>query len=351
MILGVCSFWLLSRGALKRPGLITGVFLVGYGLSRFVVEFFRQADAQFITPDNPLGHVLWIAGLRPVDGTDTVAADDRCGGLVHRAVTRARPVTPLARSSPRGSRRRADHAGRLHGRMPLHPRYGYYTTRDPFGAAGDFTTAPEISQMFGELMGLFWRTPGWIRARRPVHPGRDRSGPRHADGRMRCAPSRRCPACTRRAGAPGRGLSAPCAPSRPETLGRPPGLTGTTGSRISPTGRSSLSPTNSSMPCRSASSSVRPDGWRERHGRSRRRATLSASAPQTPWSSAAGRFDFRAHPTGRHCRALPRPTRSAEEIARRVCAGWRTAGSRVRRLWRLAFARRHISGAARPPAR
>lgn len=36
----------------------------------------------------------------------------------------------------------------------LHPRFGYYTTRDPFGTAGDFTTAPEISQMFGELIGL-----------------------------------------------------------------------------------------------------------------------------------------------------------------------------------------------------
>ena len=36
----------------------------------------------------------------------------------------------------------------------LHPIHGYYTTRDPFGAAGDFTTAPEISQMFGELFGL-----------------------------------------------------------------------------------------------------------------------------------------------------------------------------------------------------
>ena len=36
----------------------------------------------------------------------------------------------------------------------LHPEHGYYTTRDPFGAAGDFTTAPEISQMFGELLGL-----------------------------------------------------------------------------------------------------------------------------------------------------------------------------------------------------
>ncbi len=35
-----------------------------------------------------------------------------------------------------------------------HPTLGYYTSRDPLGAAGDFTTAPEISQMFGELVGL-----------------------------------------------------------------------------------------------------------------------------------------------------------------------------------------------------
>jgi NADH dehydrogenase [ubiquinone] 1 alpha subcomplex assembly factor 7 len=36
----------------------------------------------------------------------------------------------------------------------LHPVHGYYTTREPFGTKGDFTTAPEISQMFGELFGL-----------------------------------------------------------------------------------------------------------------------------------------------------------------------------------------------------
>lgn len=36
----------------------------------------------------------------------------------------------------------------------LHPEFGYYATRDPLGAAGDFTTAPEISQMFGEMLGL-----------------------------------------------------------------------------------------------------------------------------------------------------------------------------------------------------
>jgi len=36
----------------------------------------------------------------------------------------------------------------------MHPEHGYYTRQDPLGAAGDFTTAPEISQMFGELLGL-----------------------------------------------------------------------------------------------------------------------------------------------------------------------------------------------------
>lgn len=41
-----------------------------------------------------------------------------------------------------------------------HPRYGYYMTRDPFGQEGDFTTAPEISQMFGELLGL-WAAHLW----------------------------------------------------------------------------------------------------------------------------------------------------------------------------------------------
>jgi SAM-dependent MidA family methyltransferase len=41
-----------------------------------------------------------------------------------------------------------------------HPDYGYYMNRDPFGASGDFTTAPEISQMFGELIGL-WAAEVW----------------------------------------------------------------------------------------------------------------------------------------------------------------------------------------------
>ncbi len=43
----------------------------------------------------------------------------------------------------------------------------YYATRDPLGTAGDFTTAPEVSQMFGELTGL-WLADLWLRAGRPA---------------------------------------------------------------------------------------------------------------------------------------------------------------------------------------
>src|SRR5690242_16182787 len=51
--------------------------------------------------------------------------------------------------------------------MALHdPESGYYAQRDPFGRAGDFTTAPEISQIFGELIGL-WCADLWRRIGRP----------------------------------------------------------------------------------------------------------------------------------------------------------------------------------------
>jgi NADH dehydrogenase [ubiquinone] 1 alpha subcomplex assembly factor 7 len=48
-----------------------------------------------------------------------------------------------------------------------HPRHGYYATRDPLGAAGDFVTAPEISQMFGEMIGA-WIAAVWQGMGRPA---------------------------------------------------------------------------------------------------------------------------------------------------------------------------------------
>ena len=58
LVLGLILWLLIRGGALKRPGLVTGVFLTGYALARLTVELVRQADAQYITPENPLGHVI-----------------------------------------------------------------------------------------------------------------------------------------------------------------------------------------------------------------------------------------------------------------------------------------------------
>jgi phosphatidylglycerol:prolipoprotein diacylglycerol transferase len=63
LVLGAVLFWAVFRAdALRRPGLVTGLFLVGYGAARLFVEFFRQPDAQFVTPGNPVGLAWHVAG-------------------------------------------------------------------------------------------------------------------------------------------------------------------------------------------------------------------------------------------------------------------------------------------------
>jgi NADH dehydrogenase [ubiquinone] 1 alpha subcomplex assembly factor 7 len=57
-----------------------------------------------------------------------------------------------------------------------HPTHGYYMTRDPLGRAGDFTTAPEISQMFGELIGL-WAADTWQKLGAPARVAMVELGP------------------------------------------------------------------------------------------------------------------------------------------------------------------------------
>lgn len=57
-----------------------------------------------------------------------------------------------------------------------HQDYGYYRTHDPLGAAGDFTTAPEISQLFGEMIGI-WVAEEWIRIGSPQKAALVECGP------------------------------------------------------------------------------------------------------------------------------------------------------------------------------
>lgn len=63
VLLAVLLVLAFKRGALAYPGRITGVFFAGYGLARFLVEFVRQPDAQFVTDGNPLGLALHLNGI------------------------------------------------------------------------------------------------------------------------------------------------------------------------------------------------------------------------------------------------------------------------------------------------
>lgn len=63
LLLGVLLIFLAwRRGWLHHPGRIAGFFLAGYGVVRFLVEFVRQPDAQFISDGNPLGLALHLGG-------------------------------------------------------------------------------------------------------------------------------------------------------------------------------------------------------------------------------------------------------------------------------------------------
>lgn len=63
LVLGGVLWALFARGALRRPGLLMGVFLIGYGLARAFVELFRQPDAQFASAANPMGYAYFLGDL------------------------------------------------------------------------------------------------------------------------------------------------------------------------------------------------------------------------------------------------------------------------------------------------
>ena len=64
LLLGTILIVLAFRfGALKKPWLLSGIFFMGYGIARFLVEFVRQPDAQFVSAGNPLGLAFHIDGV------------------------------------------------------------------------------------------------------------------------------------------------------------------------------------------------------------------------------------------------------------------------------------------------
>ena len=231
-------------------------------------------------------------------------------GLILLAPLGAPRVTPLAALT---SARRIAAEGplRLDAYMALclGLRHGYYATRDPLGAAGDFITAPEISQMFGELVGA-WAAQVWADQGRPdpfvlaeLGPGRG-TLMRDALRAAAALPGFRAAArlwlvetSPALRGAPGRD-----ARRRGAALGRPR-------RGAAARARSSSSPTSSSTPCRSASSSApTPSGASGMVGLDGDRLAFAGAPPR------AGRRPRRplpaACPTAPSPRSARRPRRS-----------------------------------------
>jgi phosphatidylglycerol:prolipoprotein diacylglycerol transferase len=177
----ITLFW--KTRARWRPGLLMGTFATGYALSRFIVEFYREPDAQLedfalrtglsmgqwlTLPMLAIGLALLVRALvRPPLGatalpplsirkTDSPMASEPLIEVFARLIQATGPISVahfMAESNAR-----------------------YYTTRDPLGHGGDFITAPEISQMFGEMIGL-WLADVWIRAGRPEPVAYVEAGP------------------------------------------------------------------------------------------------------------------------------------------------------------------------------
>ena len=137
-----------------RFGALTGYFLVGYAIARIIGEFFRQPDAflGFLFAGATMGQLLSLPML--------------IAGLV--LIVRAAP--PGLRAAPRiGVRLSVERLDAFMARANA----AYYASRDPFA---DFTTAPEITQVFGELLGL-WAAVAWQAWGHPIRccwskPGR-----------------------------------------------------------------------------------------------------------------------------------------------------------------------------------
>ena len=260
-------------------------------------EFFREPDAQlgFLWGGADHGH----AAVDPaVPRRPRASSSMRCSARRAQTADGPTPLEAEIRAAHRGRTGRCRSPSTWRCASP-HPQHGYYVTRDPLGARGDFITAPEISQMFGELIGL-WMAAVWQQMGAPatvrlveLGPGRGTlmaDALRAAEGRAGIPRRRRACIWSRSARR--------CRRSSEQTLRerRRRRSTGTPRSTTCPTGRRSSSPTNSSTRCRCIQAVKHADGWHERVRRDRRRRTISPSR-----SRATPIADFE-----RRCRAAVR---------------------------------------------
>ncbi|MEO1550007.1 MAG: prolipoprotein diacylglyceryl transferase [Pseudomonadota bacterium] len=91
LILFLVIAWAVWRGgALRTPGRAIGLFFLGYGIARVIGEGFRMADPQFITRDNPWGHVIPLAGEWGLTMGQTLSLPMVIIGLVILGLSRRR---------------------------------------------------------------------------------------------------------------------------------------------------------------------------------------------------------------------------------------------------------------------
>ena len=174
---GVVLFLILRFGMTtlqihQRPGSVIAWFLLCYGVFRFAVEFFRDSESMiygWFSMGQLLSLPMWAAAavLPVVRGAET--GQSGVNALKRKILALIEAQGPLTV---------AQYMAIALG----DPEHGYYMRRDPLGR--DFITAPEVSQIFGELIGLFF-VQAWEDRGRPSNfdlvelgPGRG-----HVDGR------------------------------------------------------------------------------------------------------------------------------------------------------------------------
>ncbi len=143
-------------GKLRQPGFVSGAFAAGYGVGAHLRRVLPRARHPDRLPRRRPHH-----GHAPVDPDDRGRRRPHALGLAAEAGGDPRRVTPLgtriaALIAANGPITVADYMALCLG----DPEHGYYMAREPFGRGGDFVTAPEVSQVFGELIGL-WAVATW----------------------------------------------------------------------------------------------------------------------------------------------------------------------------------------------